>query len=296
MNCVLGKIKWFIIATLVILVAGMTVFGIFGFNNTADHSNSYEVEISVDQNIDKAKEILKSSSEKYLSEKGLTYSVQVMDGGAMLTYKFGADVSEKVADMASYVDTALAADAESNGVKVEVNVRAVKGDATINVCKLLVAVGVSILAIFLFVLIMERMLASAVAVVCSAVLAFLIFVSLMALTRLPANPFADAVSVIAMVISAILSVVTVNKYREEIKNATTKITNAEIARKVAKAEYKKYVFAFACVFVASIALVALFTEYLLIAGAQILLAGVASFVSLFVTPLVWVAIRNSKKK
>ena len=296
MNCILGKIKWFIIATLVILVAGMTIFGIFGFNNTVDHSNSYEVEISVDQNIDKAKEILKSSSEKYLAEQGLTYSVQVMDDGAMLIYKFDADVSEKVASMASYIDTALSADAEANGVKLEVNVRAVKGDASINVCGLLVAVGVSVLAIFLFVLIMERMLASAVAVVCSAVLAFLIFVSLMALTRLPANPFVDAVSVIAMVVSAILSAVTVNKYREEIKNATTKVTNAEIVRKVANAEYKKYLFALACVFVASIALAALFTQYLFIAGAQILLAGVASFASLFVTPLVWVAIRNSKKK
>ena len=295
MNCILSKIKWFIIATLVILVAGMTIFGIFGFNNTADHSESYEVSISVDQSIDKAKEILKSSSEKYLSEKGLSYFVQVMDDGAMLTYKFNSDVSAKVADMVSTVETALSANAETNGVKAEMSISEVKGSDLINVCGLLIAVGVSIFAIFIFVLIMERMLASAVATVCSTVLAFLIFVSLMALTRLPANPFIDVVSVIAMVLSAIISVVIVGKYREEIKNATTKMTNGEIVRKVAKTEYKKYLFVIACVFVGGIALAAFFSQYLLIAGAQIILAGVASFASLFITPLVWVAIRNSKK-
>ena len=39
------KMKWFITVTLIVLVAGMAVFGFLGFNNSVDYSESYEINV-----------------------------------------------------------------------------------------------------------------------------------------------------------------------------------------------------------------------------------------------------------
>ena len=295
MNCIIGKMKWFVVAVLVILVAGMTMLGVLGFNNAVDHSKSYEVSVSVDQSIDKSKEVLKDASEKYLAEKGVSYSVQVMDDGAIILYKVGADVTEKVSGLEKAINDALALNAETQGILAEVVVDEVLGDQTLQDGPLLLSAGIALVAIFIYLLITERTIASATATVCSAVLTFLVFLSLMAITRLPALPFVEIVSAIAIIISAVLSTSTVVKYREEIKNATTKVDFIEVAKKVLKTETSKYLFALITIGVAGVALAAFFTQYLLIVGAQIIFAGIAVLLSLFVPPLVWTAIKSAKK-
>ena len=69
-NGVMDKIKWFVVSILILLVAGMTVLGFAGFNNTLDYADSYEINITLEIVNDDAKEILKEITEGEASAKG----------------------------------------------------------------------------------------------------------------------------------------------------------------------------------------------------------------------------------
>ena len=161
---------------------------------------------------------------------------------------------------------------------------------------MLIAYGVGIVAIFLFMLIMNK-LASAVAVVASSFVSTLLFLSLMAITRIPAIPFVEISMMIAGAFGAMLSVATVGRYREELKNnVSEKYSCKEIANSVSRTELKKYVFILIGVLVASFAVFAFLTPYLMILGGQIGLAGICAILSAyFVTPMVWSAIKSKNK-
>ena len=140
-------------------------------------------------------------------------------------------------------------------------------------------------------------LASAVAVIVSSVVSVIAFIALIALTRLPAFPFIEIMAVVSGVLSAMLSVSTVSKYKEEIKNATEKVDVRNISDKVAKSELKKYLIALIVLAIAGVALIAFFLPYLMIMGGQIILAGVvSSTTAYFITPLIWSSIKGAKGK
>ena len=52
------KIKYFFVFALVVLVAGMALLGILGFNQPVDYANNYELHISVDQSTKNEKEVI----------------------------------------------------------------------------------------------------------------------------------------------------------------------------------------------------------------------------------------------
>ena len=53
-----NKLKIWTVITLILIVAGMAIFGIFGFNQTVDYGNAYETDITVEQNVQKSGEIV----------------------------------------------------------------------------------------------------------------------------------------------------------------------------------------------------------------------------------------------
>lgn len=295
MNGLMKKIKWFIIATLVVLVAGMTLFGIFGFNNTVDYANdSYELKIVIDQPLDDAKETLKKSANDYFAEKGIAVvSSQEIDEGMGLIFKFSNDVEKKLSDMQGKVDTSLA----STGVKVDVfEYNIVHGSNNVKIEKAFIALAIGLVVIFIYTMIMERF-ASALAVCASYVISMLVFIALMNIVRVPAAPFVEVSMTLSAVLSAILSITTVGRLKEQVKNAEGKIDFASLSLNVMAIEKKKYVISLVAILIASLALIALFTSYTIYAGAQLLLAGVSAIsTSYFLTPLIWTAIKAKNKK
>lgn len=294
---VMNKIKWFIVALLVILVAGMTMLGIFGFNNTVDYSQSYEIKVSIDIDIDEAKDILKTTTEDYFEEKGIKYvSYQFESDGMGIIYKLNTDYSAKLVTLEDDINTALNANANTNGVIAKMTSKILYEGKHLQVTKVLLAFGIGLVAIFVYLLFMNK-LASAVAVIVSSVVSVIAFIALIALTRLPAFPFIEIMAVVSGVLGAILSVSTVSKYKEEIKNATEKVDVRNISDKVAKSELKKYLIALIVLAIAGVALIAFFLPYLMIMGGQIILAGVvSSTTAYFITPLIWSSIKGAKGK
>ncbi len=294
-NGVMNKIKWFIVSLLVLLVAGMTILGFAGYNRTIDYKGSYEVNLSLEIVNDQAKDILKETTEKFFEEKDIKFaSYQTAKNG--IVYKMNNDPTTKVADLKNAIMSALDANeaTKENDVTVQVNKVSALGNF-IQPGKVLLAYGIAILAIFLYLLIMNK-LASAVAVICSSLVSVLAFVSLLAIVRIPALPFIEVSAMFAGILGAVLAVSTVAKYKELMKNSTQKISVKEIADKTAELEGKKYLIALIGVLAAGFAVFAFFTPYLMIIGGQIMLAGLTATLSaFFTTPLLWTAIKKGKK-
>lgn len=298
MNGLIKKFKWFIVATLAILVVGMTLFGIFGFNNTVDYKKSYEVQVSIDQNVDDAVKILKETTDKFFETNGISdegYAFQTQDNGTTLIYKFSSLSDAQLAKI-NGLESVLNAALASTSAEATVEPNVVFGSNDLQSGWVILALGIAMVAIFIYLLIMEK-LASAVAVICSSALSMLLFVALMAITRIPAIPFVEALACLAGIIGAVLAVTTVGRYREEIKNTTGKFSAASVADAVAKKDKKKYLLALIAILVAAVAVAAFFVPYIMIMGAQIAIAGlVATFSAYFMTPFMWVLIKGRKNK
>lgn len=298
MKSVMGKIKVAIIITLIVLVAGMAILGVFGLNNTVDYKAGYELQVSVDQSIDEAKTILKTSSDAFLSEKGIKsakYAYQELDDGRVLVYKFNKDVTNDVTGMKDYINSALDANEVAKGAEPKVVVNEVIGNKDGQIGWVILALGITLAVAFIYTLIMEK-LASAVAVVCSAIISALTFVALTALTRIPIANFFGAFLGLSFALALALSVATVNKYKQAIKESgKDKVSYRAIADKVGASDVKKYLLTLVAVLIAGVAVSAFFVPYMMIIGGQLAIAGIAAvFSAYFTTPLIWTAIKKDK--
>lgn len=292
--------KIFFIVALVLIVAGMTMLGIFNFNQSIDYKNSYEMQISVDQNVGTSVQTMKSSAEKFFSDNGIapvSYATQSMNDGAAVIYKFNWDVSAKVADLKSAVQAALDADTSFTGVGVDVDFYVLGGNNASQVGKVILALGIFAVVIFLYSLIVEK-LAGATATIFSAILASVLFVSMVNLVRVPALPFVSVTTALSALLAAALSVATVNKYREQNKLSDGKASLTQIVDKVSKSALTLYVFACAALIVAAALFVGIlgWNSYLFLA-LQIVIAALCGTASAyFATPFIWLIVKQSKKK
>lgn len=300
MNALAKKYKLFIVITLAILVVGMTLFGIFGFNQAVDYKDGYEVRVSVEQKAGNSLTVLESATEEYFAKEGIKpieYATQKMDEGKTLVYKFNKDVKIDEDALAAHIQSKLDADSSITNLTATADYNSVVGYKEFKAGYLLLAVSVAVVAIFVYTVIMEK-LSGAVATVGASVLAALAFVALMAITRLPAYPVVGVTIALAMVSCAVLACATVARCKEEYKNAAqSKPDTWQIADKVMSSEKKKYVFTLVAFLIAALAISAFIAPYMMFVGGQILLAGAtACTVSYFVAPLLWAAVKAKAKK
>ena len=297
------KSKIIVILILAVVVAGMVMLGLLGLNNTADYKKSYEVQVGIDQNIDGSVEVVDKAARDYFTSVGVKvsyFATQTLDDGAIYVYKLSSLGDLKEADLLSAVDSAVAASEFSNlegSVKVyEMN----SGDRTEDFLFLLLALGIAVVLIFIYSLISEKV-AGGVAALCSAVASAVIFVSLMAILRIPESPFFAVTCSAAIALGAALSIVISNRCRENERIVSEqKLTSSEIASKGLKmsiARLNFMLFGAAVAFVALAVCGFLTSYYFMFAGAQILLATLSAYVSAAVfAPMLWAAVRGGKAK
>ncbi len=288
-----NRIRLFLIVTLTLLVVGMTIFGVLGFNQTVDNKPSYEMQVSVDQIAGDSVEILKTSSESAINNLFDNYSVQEMNEGSVLVYKFSYDVTEKAAEVQASVQTALA-NCSVSGINANVKVYQNLGNYYSQAGVVILALSIAIVVIFVYALIMNK-LAGGVAVVCSSILSVLLFLSIMAITRIPAQPYLAVLCSATAVIASVLALVITTKYKATLK-AEEKLTSFEIAENVNNSFRSIYVIlgvGLACLAIIAGAIGALSSVFL---GLAVLVSGVASMASaVYMTPFIWSLISGKRK-
>ena len=296
------KTKFFIVVTLAIVLVGMALVGIFGFGGTSDYPNDsvagYEVVVSVNHNAGDAVSVLKTSSEEFFKSKGIQFvsgATQELDKGKILIYKFTTDVTSSVEELETFVGEKLtAADLTSVKASAEINVINARGFS--GVWWLVLACGIAVVAIFIYALIMEK-LAGALATVFSGAVAALLFISLLGITRISAAPFVAVGIAMSVALACALAVATVNRFKVESKNSeNASLAASEVADKVLAKEKTKYVLFAVVVALAAIALAVFMLPYLMIAGVQLLIAGLsATFAAYFGSAFIWAAVKGKKK-
>lgn len=295
------KSKLLVVLSLILIVAGLAVFGFMGFNQTVDNKECFEARIEIDQNIDldngkTAREVLETAAKDYFVAKNIKtadYALQKLDDGNVLVFKFNEDVKLDA--------DAFAEEIQKNFDKDIIEVSAEYSSVLTNDGAWLVWVGASIaialVLVFVYALIMEK-LAGSVAVLVSSLLAGVLAFALTALTRLPAYPFVGVTVALSAILGAVLSISTVGKLKEEYKVATAngKVDLPTLLTNVMNGECKKYVFVCIAVLIASIALSAFIVPYLMFVGAHVLVAGLSATCGAYaISPILWGAIKGSKK-
>ena len=289
------KFKLWLIITLTVIVAGMFILGFVGFNNPVDFKVSYQVKVDVEEDTSNTISIAMDVTEEFFNKKGISdasYAVTVGDDGT-ITYKFNSDVADKVDGLKEDLQNAL----DTANLNYEAKVSVFESTPYINsdLLGIALAAGVSAVVILIYLLIMEKP-ASALSVLLSAALSALLFVSLVAITRTPALPFATAMTAFTALLSTLISTIFVGKVRDELKNvANDKLSNVEIAGKAFKKSALVLLGVLGASIVAGIVLVAVGTGYLKFLGIQIAIAGISAvFGAGAWTPVIWSGLKKGK--
>ena len=300
------KTKLWIIIALVAVLVGTILLATVGFNQTPDYKAAYEVSVSVDDNAREnedatsAGEIVKAETEKYFAEKGYkssAYAAQASDDGRTYIYKFNSAGEIDKAELKTAIETAIQADAYLNGLGLEVTVSysETKVTADFNAGMIVLACAVALVAAFLIALFITKV-AGAVTMVCNAVFAFLIYLSVVAITRIPAFPtvyiFGAAAAILASAITFAITCAFDGAMKEEEK--------ADV--KAVASTYTGKNFKYICFVAAAGIALALFLSvtgsvYLLFTGLHCLVATCsAAAVACVSTPALWAALKSVRRK
>lgn len=296
MNCCLVKNDkiWKIIA-LVVIVVGMAMLGIFGLNKTVDYKASYEVIVSVDQDIDGSANKAQEATEAYFKSVGAKttcLSVQLVNEGTQFIYKF-TDVKSIVKDS---LLSAITTKVNNPKVDSEVEINEVVANPDLQIAYFVGAIAIIAVAVFAYLWIFEG-IASALAVVASSALSVILFISLISIARVPAFPTFGLMIAIALVINLILSSGLVNRIKEEVKSAgNAGLTKKEIAGKALENNLKRFLILGLCLvgisgFLVGIGLAT--SGNMAFIGISLLIATIcAFFTAITATPYFWTVIKK----
>lgn len=291
---VLSNMKIWVTVLLSLLLVGMVLFGVFGFNKSIDYKEGYEVQVSANDILDDSVSIMKNATEKYFSDNGLkpvNSSSQTLNGGETLVYKFDKDVSEHIDGLKTDVQAAL----DSKGITVEVNAFETikKYDSYAGYS---ILAGCIVLAIaFIYNTIADKMkIANALTIVAAAMVSILLYMALVAIIRVSFAPFGVAMGVLSGLLTLVYSTGILAKCKEAV-NKGVKKTNFEIGEDAVKNSALRL-----CVIECTIIIVALIT--IIFGSAVVASSGIlaliasasATFVSaIFVGPL-WATLSGKK--
>lgn len=302
-----------LIIALVVLVGGMAMLGFLGFNNTVDYGTSYEINVASEEKLVNSDEIMKKVCDSYFVKKGLSpvgYSFSELDSGKTLIYRFKdcddfkdfAKVASIESELKAEIDSAFVSETSSvNALTAKVSVLESKDGSfvsfgSIPAWKIVVSVAIAVVAIFLFLLIMEKF-SAALTTVINSLLSGLLAVALVALVRLPAEPYIGVTCALAGILSAVITVVITERCKEIMKNVgNDKLSYSEVADTAVKESTQRICFVSALCLIASVALVAICPTYVRLAGIHFLLASAIGVVVPFAfTSFFWVAFNGKKK-
>ncbi len=292
MKCNLSKyVKIGFIVTLILILVGMVFFGIFGFNKSIDNRTSYQVIVSVDQDIDGEGVKAKETSEKYFDEVGVkVFNVQEANEGSTFIY----NLKENKVDANLLKEKIQVAVGDS--VVAECSLKEVREGFSNQVVNTVIALAVALAVIFVYLLIINK-LATALTVIFNAIYASILAVALFALTRIPVFATIEIYVVSAFILSAILSVVITGRAREVASLVgNEKLSKGEVITQAIKDSMFRLLIFMAIVVAIGIALVSVFTPHLIYSAIHVLIAGVSALaVSVIGSFIFWSILKTAKK-
>lgn len=284
-------VKISIIIALLVVIAGMTLLGIFGFNSAVDFKDSYQVSVTVDQDVDNACIKAKTASEKFFIDNGLklaSYATQESDSKTNYIFKFTQKVEGIDASLKAKVEEAV----DSAEREISVKTTFVKAQKVDFVLPLAISVAITMVGFFVYELLTQKAIAALTSLIIS-VISGILFVALCGVTRVPAMPFLPIMILVSYLAGAIFSSVMVNRFKEIAKlSGNEKMTPFELASLGAKQSIIRYCTILSAMVITSIVF-AVFGGYMTFLGIQLLLVAIGSGFSAFIgTPLIYSTLKK----
>ncbi len=282
--------KIWLAITLVIAVVGMTLFGIFGTNKTADMSVGYEIEVSVDSVVnDETAEKLKTTSEKYLNDNGygvIADMTQIVNDGEIVRFKVSNLSADEVTTLQSGLKTAVETVINEGGLKsyvVTVGTFQSLDNTNYNWAYGSIAFAIVAVAVFVYYAFMEK-LSGALSVLSTMAISAILFIAMIGGIRLPVDPYFGVGIAFAVALTGVLSGGIINRCRELTKNvANDKKSFIELADTATWSSLTRFAVVLGAVLVVSLLLVILGSTVVKFLAVQLV---VATLVSMF-TAYAW---------
>ncbi|MBE7089626.1 MAG: hypothetical protein E7362_02345 [Clostridiales bacterium] len=289
-------VKIFVIIALVIIVVGSALFGVFGFNQDVNYKTSYELNVTLNQNIGEASASMKTATDAYLEEKGLKaegYAFQELADGKTLAYKFQENVLE-IIDLDELEIRIQNAVKDNTGSAI--GAEAVFNEVTAHHFRYdyMAIIGIAIMLIVLFIyFVFLNKLAGAVSVLVSVVISMLMYLAIVGASRVYAGDFVGVGMLITAVLTGAYSLFTVEYAQEYSKNVgNDKLSYYDLAN---MATNKVWLTATAVAGLLVAGGVALTLLVDLAVGIQLAVAGlVSAFASIGFAGFMWAVIKQRK--
>ncbi len=304
MKCTIEKrFKLFTVLALCLIVAGLAVFSFFGFGKSAEQSAECVLTVNIDANIGDAEKVVKESAEEYFSNqkiKTVAHASKVSVNGEYYVYTV-SDLNglgmEAVRDnLKSYIEGKLGAVEGLGQLNVKVDVATPTYYVNNSVSGILISAAIIYVATFIYFLFTEK-LSGALTVFVSSLISGLLFFALMGLTRIPTESMFGVTLVLSATLSAILSVVIVNRCKELCRNvANDKKSYYKIGEMATAASGVRLAVVLGAIAVITIALVLLGNLQIKLIGLQILISGVSAvFTAYAFSAVVWAYFKSFRK-
>ena len=296
MKCkLLSNFKFWLVLTLAVIVAGMTLLGIFGFANAVDYKGHFERSISVDQDVKDSALITEQASSRFFSDKGLkvaSYSTQKSEAEHTIIYKFKEDDSSITAELKDYVEAQFT----SEGRVVSVNVYEAEDAGQSSLVSVIIAIVITAVAVSVLLMIMDKF-AVALSVLFSGILSFVVYLALINLFRIPAMPYLAITTVGAFALAMAFAYVATDKFNEIASlSGNEKLSYSEIANLGAMANTFKYAVLGLSTLVVSALMMILGGGYFAVLGLQLIALNFSVLLSCYVwLPRVWATLKGLKK-
>ena len=275
-------------------VVGSALFGVFGFNQDVNFKKSYELNVTLKQNIGDASASMKTATNAYLEEKGLSaedYAFQEIAKGETLVYKFKENVSAEI-DL-NELEIRI-----QNAVKDETG-SAITADAVFNEVTpnhfrydYMAIIGIAVILVVLFIyFVFLNKLAGAVSLLVSVIISMLMFVALVGGTRMYAGDFVGASMLLTAVLTGVYTLMTVEYAQEYSKNVgNDKLSYYDLANKGTSKVWLIAIVVAGLLVAGGVALTLLVD---LAVGVQLAVTGIVSaFASIGFGGFMWAVIKN----
>lgn len=290
MMSVVSKWKIWLIAVLVIIVAGMTIFGVIGNNQSIQYKEHYELSVSVKDIKDTDKKVFKDAVDKYLGDNDLhdvKYAFSTEEDGGKLFYVFTDDVSNHVEGVKNAVKAAI-----PSGYNVETECLVVSPIYTQPNLNIIYVAVIFAVVSFIYLLFLEKIVA-ALTSLCTSVIGGLLFISLASIIRVPANPYLIYVTAGVFALSSAISSIFSHMAKDKFEKSAEKLSYSQVADNIANKNLIANVFMNAGFIVAAVAFISVGSMQLKFLGIQLVLASlVITFIGLFISPCIWTLLNN----
>lgn len=288
-NCKNLLTKIWLIATLAIVLGGIVLLSVLGFNNTTDFSKGYELTVKVAHKVDN-QDVIPETTEKFFEENNILnekYSKVYINDGTGVIYSFDDVVEiDKVALNALKLKIEEALD--NSLAQVSVEFKEFKTNNQNRVLFFALALLISAIIIFLFTLILGKLKVALITLIAS-VGSLISYLGMVALFRVPIFNVLGVFTSIAFIFGFILSLILAINFRQIIKLVSTEKLSLEgVANKGVKNNLFKFICIAVIILVLAIAMLIFGGVYLKFVALHLVLSAVSSFaVALIGVPFLW---------